>query len=140
MLGGLYEVKASGGETGGTATVMEMTIPEGIGPPPHIHDGAEATYVLEGSARYQIDSRTVDVGPGTFLHFPQGTLETFEPQGQVKLLIFYAPGGIDKFFEEAGEPAASRELPSPPEGPPDVERLVEIGSCHGVELRAPETV
>ena len=140
MLGGLYEVKASGEETGGTATVMEMTIPEGMGPPPHIHNGAEATYVLEGNARYHIDGQTVDVGPGTFLHFPEGTLETFEPIGQVRLLLFYAPGGVDKFFEEFAEPAVSRELPSPPEEPPDIARLIEVAARHGLEIRAPESV
>src|SRR5947207_8481176 len=31
MLGGLYEVKAAGDETGGKLTVMEMTIPAGMG-------------------------------------------------------------------------------------------------------------
>jgi mannose-6-phosphate isomerase-like protein (cupin superfamily) len=136
MLGGLYEVKASADETGGAVTVMEMTVPEGMGPPPHVHDCDETAYVIEGRARYHIDGRTVEVGPGTLLHFPKGTEETFEPIGQLRILLMYAPGGMDKFFAEAGEPAASREVPPPP-GPPDVERLVAVGAKHGLELRAP---
>src|SRR5712691_11646335 len=41
MLGGLYEVLLSGDESNGTTTIMRMTIPAGMGPPPHTHPGAE---------------------------------------------------------------------------------------------------
>ena len=47
MLGGLYELKASSEETDGQATIMEMRIPQGAGPPPHTHPGGEAVYILE---------------------------------------------------------------------------------------------
>ena len=33
MLGGLYEVKVSSEESGGAVTVMQMTVPAGMGPP-----------------------------------------------------------------------------------------------------------
>lgn len=37
MLGGLYEVRVPSEATNGALTVMEMTIPPGMGPPPHTH-------------------------------------------------------------------------------------------------------
>ena len=49
MLGGLYEVKVSSAESDGALTLMEMTMPTGMGPPPHTHPGGETVYVLEGA-------------------------------------------------------------------------------------------
>jgi quercetin dioxygenase-like cupin family protein len=139
LLGGLYEVKAAGGETGGAATVMEMTLPPGLGPPPHRHPGGEAVYVLEGTLRYHVEGETFDGAAGDFFYLPQGTLENFEPTGDtpLRILVIYTPGGIDRFFHEAGEPAQARELPPPPDSPPDVERLVEIGGRYGMEIAPP---
>jgi quercetin dioxygenase-like cupin family protein len=137
MLGGLYRVLAAGDETGGAATIMEMTIPAGMGPPPHTHPGGEAVYVLEGKLRYHIGEDVVEGGPGSFFYVPEGTLEFFEPVEQLRVLVIYTPGGIDKFFDEAGEPAQANELPPPPSSPPDVERLAQIGVRYGMQIEAP---
>jgi quercetin dioxygenase-like cupin family protein len=138
MLGGLYEVKAAGDETNGAVTVMEMTIPAGMGPPPHTHPGGEAVYVLEGTLRYHIGDDTFEGGPGSFFYIPEGTLERFEPTSQVRVIVIYTPGGIERFFAEAGEPAQARELPPPPDGPPDIERLVAIGEKYGMRIEVPQ--
>jgi mannose-6-phosphate isomerase-like protein (cupin superfamily) len=137
MLGGLYEVKVSSDDSGGAMTVMEMTIPEGSGPPPHVHNCAELVHVVEGRARFHADGETVEAGAGAMLHFAEGTEETFEPIGQVKLMLVYTPGGIDRFFSEAGEPAQRREIPPPMQAPPDLERLGAIAEKYGLELRVP---
>jgi uncharacterized RmlC-like cupin family protein len=121
-------------------TVMEFTIPVGMGPPAHTHDGAELVYVLEGTARYRIGDETVEAGPGTMIHFPAGTLETFEPTSTLRLLIVYSPGGIEKFFAEAGEPAQAREVPPAPSAPPDVNRIASIGERYGLHIKAPTSV
>jgi quercetin dioxygenase-like cupin family protein len=137
MLGGLYEVKAAGGETNGAATVMEMTIPEGMGPPPHRHPGAEAVYVLEGTVNFHIGDDVVKGGAGSFVYIPAGTLERFEPTSTARVLVMYLPGGMEEFFAEAGEPATRRDLPPRPEGEPDVERLAAIGNRYGIEMAVP---
>lgn len=139
MLGGLYEVKASSAETGGQALIMEMTLPAGMGPPPHTHQGGESVYVLEGTLRYHIGDDVVEGGPGSFFHIPEGIFENFEPTSQLKLIVVYSPpAGADEFFAEAAEPAERRELPPPPDGPPDVERLIAIGEKYGMKIRPPE--
>jgi quercetin dioxygenase-like cupin family protein len=137
MLGGFYEIKVSSDETGDAMSVIEFTVPEGSGPPPHVHNCAELVYVIEGTARFHADGETFEAGPGAVLHFPEGTEETFEPIGQVKLLTVYTPGGMDRFFKQAGEPAQRREIPPPSDAPPDLERLVAIAEKHGLELRVP---
>ena len=137
MLGGLYEVKASAPETGGAMTVMEMHLPAGMGPPPHTHPGSETVYVLEGNLRYHIDGETFEGTPGSFFHIPAGVVENFEPVSDCRVLVVYAPGGVEKFFAEAGEPAARREVPPAPTEPPDLERLMAIGEKHGMEITPP---
>jgi quercetin dioxygenase-like cupin family protein len=139
MLGGRYEVKVSADETDGAMTVMEMWMPAGMGPPPHTHPGTESVYVLEGKLRYHIAGREIDGGPGTFFHIPAGTLEFFEPTEELRVLVTYTPGGIDRFFAEAGEPAAGPGLPPTPEGAPDIERLASIASRYGMEIQQPVT-
>jgi mannose-6-phosphate isomerase-like protein (cupin superfamily) len=121
---------------------MEMTMPAGIGPPPHTHPGTETVYVLEGSIRYYIgdDARPIDGGPGTLFHIPAGVLERFEPTTTAKVLVTYAPGGIERFFAEAGEVAERYELPPPPTEPPDVERLAAIAERYGMHIQTPSAV
>jgi quercetin dioxygenase-like cupin family protein len=137
MLGGLYEVLLSSEESNGAATIMQMTVPAGMGPPAHTHPGTETVYVVEGTLNYNIDGEQIEAGPGSLFYIPEGTVECFQPTTTVRLLITYAPGGIDKFFAEAGEVALSREVPPPPSGPPDVERLVAIGARHGMLIQPP---
>jgi len=138
MLGGLYEIRVSSDDTGGAMTAMEFTIPPGAGPPPHVHDAAELVYVLEGSVRFYGEGKTFEAGPGSIVHFPAGVEETFEPMGgPVRLLAIYTPGGMDRFFAEAGEPAERHAIPPEPSAPPDLERLSAIAEKHGLELRVP---
>lgn len=140
MLGGLYEVKLSSADTGGAMTVMQMTMPAGLGPPPHTHPGTESVVVLEGRLRYHIDGETFDGPVGSSFHIPAGTLENFEPVQTTRIMVIYQPGGIEAFFAEAGEPAQRRELPPPPAGPPDMDRLIAIGQKHGMNIEAPAAV
>ena len=111
MLGGLYEVLLSSDETNGATTVMQMTIPAGMGPPPHTHPGSETVYVISGSAHYNIGGEIFEAGPGSLFHIPAGTVENFKPTSTVRVLITYTPGGIDEFFAEAGERAKRYEVP-----------------------------
>jgi quercetin dioxygenase-like cupin family protein len=138
MLGGLYEIKASSDETDDQATIVEMRVPAGSGPPPHTHPGGEAVYVLEGTVRYHIEDEVFEGGPGSFFYMPEGTWENFEPTSEIHLLVIYTPGGVEKFFAEAGEPAQRREIPPPMSEPPDVERIIAIGEKHGMKLKAPQ--
>jgi quercetin dioxygenase-like cupin family protein len=138
MLGGLYEVLLSSDETNGAATVMQMTMRKGMGPPSHIHHGVtETVYVVDGTVRCELEGKKFDGGPGSLLRFPPETVERIEPTSDARVIITYEPGGIDKFFAEAGEPAKKREMPPTPTTPPDVQRLSQIAARHGIEMRRP---
>ena len=137
MLGGLYELMVSSDESGGGVTIMQFTIPAGMGPPPHTHPGSETVCVLDGTLNYEIGGETFAGGPGATFFIPEGVVERFDPSTEVKVLVTYAPGGIESFFAEAGEPAKERKVPPPPSGSPDVERLSAIGAKHGMQIQPP---
>lgn len=137
FLGGLYEVLVAGEETGGKATVMRMTAPAGTGSPPHTHAGDELLYVLDGDVDVHIGGDVISAGPGATFAFPAGTLEWFEAGTQATVLVTYTPGGIDKFFAEVGEPAATRTLPPPSDSPPDFERIAQAAGKYGLTIEAP---
>jgi quercetin dioxygenase-like cupin family protein len=138
VMGGLYEIKAASDETGGGLSVVEMTVPAGMGPPPHTHPGAEMIYVLEGTVRLHIDDQVIEGGAGSFFYIPQKTWERFEPLTDTRLLVVYSPGGIDEFFTEVGELAPTQEAP-PSEHPlPSLKAVTAVGLRHGLEMRLPD--
>ena len=137
VMGSLFEVKASGAETGGALTVVEMTFAPGQpAAPPHRHDCDEMTYVLKGKVRYHIGSQVVDAEEGDFLFFPKGTVEWVENVSGTpsKALTIYTGSRMADFFAEAGDPASSRTLPPPSAEPPDIDRLMSAAERHGLEV------
>jgi hypothetical protein len=49
--------------------------------------------------------------------------------------VIITPAGLEKFFEEVGEPVTDPS--SPLEGPPDIERLVAVARKYGMEIPPP---
>ncbi len=138
LVGDLIEVRLSAEDTGGAYSMIEETTPPGGGPPPHLHRGEdEAFCVLEGEVEFLLGESTIPAGAGTCVHVPRGTLHTFKNVGTSpsRLLGVLTPGGFERFFLEAGEPAT--EGSSAPEGEPDVGRIVEIGRRYGLEIPPP---
>ncbi len=71
------------------------------------------------------------------MHVPKGTLHTFRNMGTSpsRVMAVITPGGNQRIFLEAGEPAT--EGSSAPEGEPDVGRIEEIGRRYGLEIPPP---
>lgn len=134
-------VKASEASTGGAITVMEQTVPAGFAAPPHIHHhDDEPWYVLEGRVRFFCQDQTFEAEPGTFIFLPRDIPHSFrvDPSGPARMLLMGVPGGIERYFTEAGERAPERRLPPPP-GPPDMERLRSLGAQYGIEFPGGQT-
>ena len=138
LVGDLITVKVASEDTDGAFTIVEESTPPQGGPPPHLHQQeGEALYVLEGEVEFLVGERTIRAGTGSCAYIPRRTLHTLKNVGTSpsRVLGVLTPGGLDKFFLEAGEPAT--EGSSPPEGEPDVERLVEIGQKYGLAIPPP---
>jgi quercetin dioxygenase-like cupin family protein len=133
----LITFKATGEDTGGAYALFDSLVLPGGGPPPHIHTReAESFYVLEGKFEFLAGDHWVKAAPGSFVHVPKGALHTLKNAGSEtgRLLTLVVPAGLEKFFEEAGEPGT--DISSPP-GPPDVEKLLETSGRYGIEYPPP---
>ncbi|MFD0856181.1 cupin domain-containing protein [Actinomadura adrarensis] len=131
-------LKATGEDTAGRMSLTETIVPPRGGPPPHVHaNESESLYILEGDLEILgDDGRMVGVGPGGFVHFPQGVLHRFhnptdEPS---KILIIFTPAGFEEFFLEIGQPVVAGR-PGPAVDAEYIARADEIGSRYGQTIR-----
>jgi Cupin domain len=124
--------------TGGAFGLVEGVGPAGSSPPLHVHHREdEGIWVLEGQLTIRCGDATFSAGPGSFTLLPRGVPHTFVVEGDtpVRLLSFCTPGGFERFFAEAGRPAEDDGLP--PNEPPDVAMLREVGERFGLEFVGP---
>ncbi len=139
VLGDLYRFVAVGEDTNGTYALLETTATPGLpGPPPHIHHREdEAFFLLEGELELSVGGDVRVVSPGAFVSIPRGTLHTFKNAGTqpAKFLVLLTPSGLEKFFEEVGEPV--EDPSSPPSHPPDVEKILAAAQKYGLEIPPP---
>ena len=73
---GLVTAKATGRETGGQYTLVEVLEPQGAAAPLHVHHNEdEAFYVLlEGEMTFYVGEETYKAGPGSFVFGPRTSL------------------------------------------------------------------
>ena len=137
VMGSLLEIVIAGDQTGGAYAVAEDHSSAGFGPPPHIHEREdEAFYVIEGEYLFGDEEHEVRAGPGTFIHAPKGHLHWWRNvgDGPGRHLEIFLPAGLEKMFEEVGEPAVDLDAPPPPADP---RRLLEAAPRYGLEFRLP---
>jgi quercetin dioxygenase-like cupin family protein len=102
-------VLVSADSTNGALTVIEETVPANWAPPMHIHHrAAEFLYVLEGMYTFRLDDQEIAGEPGTHIAIPAGTRHTWRsgPAGG-RMLIVFAPGGMEAYFAELAAAEAS---------------------------------
>jgi quercetin dioxygenase-like cupin family protein len=141
LLGMLVTFKAVSEETGGEYSLYELTVPPQLGALPHIHHAEnEAFYVLDDEVEFLKGERTVRAGAGEFVFIPRGVVHGFKNVGHepARCLGIVTPGGLaEKLLTGLGEQAKAETLPPPPEGPPDVERIMAIVSKYDTEMVLP---
>jgi quercetin dioxygenase-like cupin family protein len=140
VVGDHYTVKCSGDDTGGAMTLIEVLVPPGSGPPPHIHRREdEMFYVLAGEFEVSINDQRSSAGPGSWVTLAKGSLHHFKNIGATpgKLLIIATPAGLDQFFLEAGREATDTSPASGAVTPQDIESLLAIAPNYGIEIRLP---
>lgn len=110
VLGTTLAYKAEAAETGGRLVCAEITVPPGVGIPPHRHrDEDEAFYVLAGRVIIEGDGcgeGGVGLEAGGFFFGPRGRVHGFRCGGTeaARLLVFITPGtGTGAMFAELAE-------------------------------------
>jgi quercetin dioxygenase-like cupin family protein len=131
ILGTVTRFLCTGAQTGKAWSLMEVTVPQGAGAPPHKHAWDEAYYVIEGEIGFVVDGRPQLVAAGDFLYAPGGTVHAFEGRSAqpARVLIFDAPAHAESFFRDVD--AQVGEMPR------DLGKMLAIGERHQVEFALP---
>src|SRR3954449_13126008 len=139
LLGMLEIVKVGGESTNGEFGLLEITVREGDGSPYHVHpDEDEWFYVLDGEFTFYVGDERLSLAAGSFAFGPKGVPHTFIAETHAaKALVGFQPFHFESFLREIGEPANERVLPPPLETPPDMARLIPIGSRNGMVILGP---
>ena len=139
--GGLATIKATGEQTGGRYSLVEILVPEGEGVLHVHHFEDEGFYILEGEMTFYVGEQTIKAQPGSFLFGPKDVPHAFTvDRGPARLLFIFTPAGLEGAIREMGEPARSLSIPPQPEAPPDdaeMERLAAIAARYGGEILGP---
>jgi quercetin dioxygenase-like cupin family protein len=139
IVGDIYRFLVTGEETAGKYASFEAVVLPGGGPPPHIHRREDETfYVLEGEITFQIGEQRQVATAGTFVHMPIGQLHAFKNETDVpaKMLISFAPAGLEQMFFEVGVELKEGELPDVA-SPAEISKLLEAASNYGIEYNLP---
>jgi mannose-6-phosphate isomerase-like protein (cupin superfamily) len=139
----LATIKATGEQTGGLYSLVEILAPDGYGSVLHVHHQEdEGFYILEGELTFYVGDKTIKARPGSYLFGPKDVPHAFTvDSGPARLLFVLSPAGFEGLVRETGEPARSLTVPPPqPEEPPDeaeMERLDALGARYGAETLGP---
>jgi quercetin dioxygenase-like cupin family protein len=117
-------VKVGSEHTAGQYEIFEIDAPRGPAAPPHSESWSKAYYVLQGRILVQADDQGYDLGPGSSISLPAGTLNTFSVlTPSAKFLTVSQTGRMGAFFADlaTGDPT-------------DYAALGEIAGRHGVTI------
>jgi quercetin dioxygenase-like cupin family protein len=115
-LNGVMNIKLTAADTNGQFSLVDELVPAGSTTPYHIHHNEDETfYIIEGEAEFVVDGRLVSAKTGAVIFLPKNVPHGFRIIGDrpARILNFLTPGGAEQLFVQAGEPAASLELPPP---------------------------
>lgn len=135
--GDRYTFLVTGAQSNGSLFIMEAIIPPGGGPPPHIHHREEESfYLLEGTLAIALGDRELKATTGDFVQIPRGMVHAFRNAGSTtaRMLLFFSPAGMEKYFEEVLEPVQNRSVPIPPVTDALIARMVDAAPKHGIEF------
>ena len=135
IVGDTMTLKATAESTGGSLMLLENLTAPGGGPPPHVHTREdEFWYVLDGTFEIRIGDELHVVGPGGFAYAPRGTVHNFRNTAETpsRILVGFAPGGMEGFFRESGRPATD-DGRAPPLDEDEIARTTAAAPKYGVE-------
>ncbi|MEO8924692.1 MAG: cupin domain-containing protein [Caldimonas sp.] len=131
VLGTEVRFLCEGQSTKNAWSLMEVTLPQEGGPPPHTHAWDEAYFVLEGDVRFTVGDQVFTASTGDFLYTPGGVAHGFsgESQQPARVLIFDAPAHAGAFFKRV-----DREVKVLPR---DLVKVQQIGEDTGIRFLQP---
>ncbi|MDQ6778985.1 MAG: cupin domain-containing protein [Actinomycetota bacterium] len=131
--GGLFTIKATSAETGGSFMLFEDHVVRGKTTPLHLHPSMdEAIYVLEGEILAHVDGEQYRVGERGLLMAPRGVPHAFLVTSETAhLLCLITPGTAEAFYRNASEPASSHA---------DASRSPDFARLHAAAQRSDSNI
>ena len=119
--------------------MIEHLAPRGAGSPLHVHHREdEWFYVTEGELTFWVGGETIEAAAGAFVYGPRDVPHTFTVTSELaRFLLVTEPAGFEEFMRLLAQPAQALTVPPPPDGPPDMERLVAAAAEYGIEILGP---
>ncbi len=105
-LGVRYKTILPASETGGGLSIVDSLSPAGSGPPRHVHEREDETFVVvSGACEFWLEGNTFTRGPGESTFIPRGREHTFRVVGSQpgRHLLILTPGGFEGFFAEMAQ-------------------------------------
>jgi quercetin dioxygenase-like cupin family protein len=112
-----YKTILSGEATGGAMSILDILSPVGSGPPRHVHEAEDETFVIvTGHCKFWLAGEEFVRGPGETAFVPRGVEHTFQVVGDLpcRHIVILTPGGFEGFFAEmaAGRFAIPADMPA----------------------------
>ena len=116
-LGVLYKAILTPEQTGGAMSIVDSWSPAASGPPRHIHQNEDETFViLTGACRFWLEGDEFTAGAGESVFIPRGKEHTFKvtDDGPCRHLLILTPGGFEGFFADmaAGQFSIPDDMPA----------------------------
>lgn len=139
LVGDTYTTLLTGAQTGGAFTLLEALVPPQTGPPPHWHNDADETFILqEGTMDFHVGDELFSATAGTTIFVPKGVSHHFSNTGEApaRMLFIYSPAGMEGMFAEIGTPGR-RGVVGPPLSEADVAAMVGVAAKYPFEMPPP---
>ncbi len=143
VVGDTYSILVSGADTAGKYCLIDMSVPDGGGPPPHRHDYEESFTLLEGELQFRFRGESTIVRAGSTVNIPANAPHVFKnvSGAPARMLCLCVPAGLDAFFLEVGDPLESRTSPPPRPDPAQMKaritKIVALAPKYRTELLGP---
>jgi quercetin dioxygenase-like cupin family protein len=105
-LGAQYKTILTSAETGGAMSIVDSVSPAGSGPPRHVHEREDETFVLLSSeCEFWLEGQTFRKRAGESVFIPRGREHTFRVVGSdpCRHLFILTPGGFERFFADMAQ-------------------------------------
>lgn len=130
----------TGKESNNVFFQFEAFVPEGGGPPPHIHSREDETfYVISGNLEILLGDKIHLAKAGDFVYIPRGTVHRFKNIGKEMAvqLVTFSPAGVEKFFEEVFPAVKDRKAAPPPITEELISNMNKAAPKHGLKFLPP---
>lgn len=123
--GGYFQTLIAPEQTGNALALLELTLPKGAEPPPHIHSSEdEAFYVLDGEISVKVAESITILKRGEALFAPRNVPHSFKILTErATIMNLITPGTLWNYFIEFSEPLSARPATVAAPVAPPMERM-----------------